>query len=79
MLFVIFTCCFQYLSLSLIFVNLITMWFGVYLLGIILLGMLCTSWTWLTIYFPVFMKFSATVSSNIVSGPFLSSPGTPIM
>ena len=34
----------------------------------------------LTISFPMFGKFSAFISSNIFSGPFLSSPsGTPIM
>ena len=43
---------FNILSLSLIFVNLITMCLGVFLLGFILPGTLCASWTWLTISFP---------------------------
>ena len=43
---------------------------GVFLLGFILPGTLCTSRTSLTISFPMLGKFSATVSSNIFSGPF---------
>ena len=67
---------FNILSLSLIFVSLITMCLGVFLPGI-----LCAPWTCLTISFPMLGKFSATISSSIFSGPFfLSSPsGTPIM
>ena len=43
-------CCFSLIvfnifSLSLIFVNLITIYLGVFLLGFILYGTLCTSWT----------------------------------
>ena len=72
---------FNILSLSLIFVSLITMCLCVFLLGFILPGTLCASWTWLTIYFPMLRKFSAVTSSNIFSGPFsLSSPSrTPIL
>ena len=53
----------------------------VFLLGFILSGTLCASWTWLTISFPTLVKFSAIISSNIFSGPFsLPSPfGTPVM
>ena len=52
---------FNILSLSLIFVSLITMCF---LLGFILLGTLCASWAWLTISFPMLGKFSAIISSS---------------
>ena len=61
------------LSLSLIFVGLITMCLGVFLLGFILPGTLCASWTWLTISFPMLGKFSAIISSNIFSFLSLSS------
>ena len=72
---------FSNFSLSLIFVNLITMCLGVSLLGFILPGTLCTSWTWMDISFPMLGKFLTIISSNIFLGPFyLSSPsGTPIM
>ena len=59
-----FVCChfplvsFTILSLSLIFVSLITMCLDVILLGFVLPGTLCTSWTWLTISFPRLGKFS---------------------
>ena len=56
--------------MSLIFVCLITMCLGVFLLGFILTGTLCASWTWLTIFFPMFRKFSVIISSNSFSGPF---------
>ena len=70
---------FSILSLSLIFVSLISLCLHVFLLGFILHGTLCTSWTWLTISFPMFGKFSALTSSDIFSDPFSSLPGTPIM
>ena len=54
MLFVIFP-----LSLLMFYLCLYTM----FLLGFILPGTLCVSWTWLT-------KFSAIISSNVFSGPF---------
>ena len=68
-------CCFSLvglniLSLSLIFVSLITMCLPVYLLKFILPMTLCASWTWLTISFPTFGKVLAIVSSNIFSGLF---------
>ena len=79
-------CCFSLvafniLSLTLIFVSLITVCLGVFPLGFILPETLCASWTWLTISFPMFRNFSAIISSNIFSCPFsLSSPsGTPII
>ena len=66
---------FNNFSLSLIFANLITMCLGVFLLGFILYGTLCASWTWVPVSFPMFVKFSTIISSNIFSGPFcLSSP-----
>ena len=72
---------FNKFSLSLIFVNLITMCLGVFLLGFILPQTLCVSWIWVAIFFPLLGKSSTIISSNIFSGPFsLSSPsGTPIM
>ena len=72
---------FNNFSLSLIFAYLITMQLSVFLLGFIMTGTLCASWTWVAISFPMLGKFSTIISSNIFSGPFfLSSPsGTPIM
>ena len=47
---------------------------GVFLLGFILPETLCDCWTWLPISFLMVGKFSATISSNIISGLlFLSS------
>ena len=64
-----------------IFDCLINMCFGMFLLGFILYGTLCASWTWLTISFPILGKFSTIISSNIFSIPlfFSSSSGTPII
>ena len=58
---------FNILSLPLIFVSLITVCLGAFLLGFILPGTLCTSWTWLTISFSMLRKLSAIISSNIFS------------
>ena len=68
------TCCFSLaafniLSLCLVFVSLISMC----LLGFILYGILCTSWTWLTISFSMLGKFSTIISSKIFSYPFFFS------
>ena len=70
---------FNNFSLSLIFASLITMCLGVFLLGFILYGTRCTSWTWVAISFPMLGKFSTKTSSNIFSDPFFfsSSSGTP--
>ena len=80
------TCCFSLaafdiLSLCLVFVHLISMCLGVFLLGFILCGTLCASWTWLTISFSMLGKFSTIISSNIFSYLFFfsSSSGTPII
>ena len=55
------TCCFSLvfliLSLSLVFVSLISTCLGVFLLGFILHGTLCASWTGLTLSFVVLRKF----------------------
>ena len=53
---------------------------GVFLIGFILYGTLCASWTWVTISFPMLGTFSTIISSNIFSDPFFfsSSSGTPI-
>ena len=72
---------FNNFSLPLIFANLFTVCLGMFLLGFILYGTLCTSWTWVIISFSMLGKFSTIISSNIFSGPFsLYSPsGTPLM
>ena len=80
------TCCFslaafKILSLCLVFVNLISMCLGMFLLGFILYRTLCTSWTCLTISFSMLGKFSTIISSKIVSYTcfFSSSSVTPII
>ena len=45
----------------------------------ILPGTLCSSWTWLTIYFPILGKFSAIISSKTFGGTFSLSSRTPII
>ena len=71
MLFVIFSSCFlNILSLSLIFVSLMTMCLGVFILGFILPGTLSASQTWLSISFPTLGKFSAIIFLNVCSGLF---------
>ena len=64
---------FNIFSLNLIFVSLINMCLGMFLLGLILYGTLCTSWTWMTISFPMLGKFLTIISSNIFSDPFFLS------
>ena len=61
---------FNILSLSLIFVILITVCLGVFLLGFILPGTFCTSWAWLTTSFPLVREVFSLISSNIFLGPF---------
>ena len=80
------TCCFtlaafNILSLCLVFVSLINMCLGMFLLGFLLYASLWASWTWLTIYFSMLGKFSTIISSKIFSYPFFfSSPSeTPII
>ena len=58
---------FNNFSLSLIFAYLITMCLGVFLLGFILYGTRCASWTWVAISFPRLGKFSTLISSGIFS------------
>ena len=72
---------FNILSLCLVFVSLISMCLGVFLLGFILYGTLYASWTWLTISFFMLGKISTIVSSTIFSFPFFfsSSSGTSII
>ena len=68
------------LSLCLVFVSLMSMRLGVFLLGFILYVILCASWTWLTISFSMLGKFSTIISSKIFSYClFFSSSGTPII
>ena len=57
---------FNNLSLSLIFVSLVTVCLGVFLLGFILPGTLC----FLDLDYFLSGKFSAIISSDILSGPF---------
>ena len=80
------TCCFclaafNILSLCLVFFSFISMCLGVFLLGFILYGTLCASWTWLTISFSMLGKFSTIISSKNFSCPFFffSYSGTPII
>ena len=72
---------FNILSLCLVFVSLISMCLGMFLLGFILCGTPCASWTWLTISFSILGKFSTIISSKIFSHPFFffSSSETPII
>ena len=60
---------FNILSLSLIFVSLITMCSACSSLGLSCMG-LCASWTWLTISLLMLGKSSAIISSSVFSGPF---------
>ena len=64
------TCCcylaaFHILSLCLVFVSLVSMCLGLFLLEFILYGTLCASWTWLTISFSMLGKCSTIISSTI--------------
>ena len=72
---------FNIFSLNLIFVSLINMCLGAFLLGFILYRTLCTSWTWVAISFPMVGKFLTIISLNIFSDPFFFSSfsGTPII
>ena len=70
---------FNICSLCLICVNLINMCLGVFCLEFILFETLWASWTWVTIYIPIYIigKFSTIISSSILSWSFfLSSFGT---
>ena len=71
-------CCFSLaafniLSLCLVFVSLISMCLGIFLLGFILCGTLYTSWSLLIISFSILGKISTLISSKIFSQPFLFS------
>ena len=71
---------FNICSLCLIFVSLINMCLGIFLLGFILYGTLWASWTWVAISFSMSGKFLTIISSNIFSYPYLfSSSGSPII
>ena len=76
-----FLAAFNILSLCLVFISLINMSLGVFLLGFILYGTLCASWTWLTVSFSMLGKFSSIMSSKIFSYPFFfsSTSGTSII
>ena len=69
-------------SQFLIFAILITMCLGEDFFGFILFGTHCTSWTWISVFFPRLVKFSAIniIPSNKFSSPFfLFSLWTPTM
>ena len=72
---------FKIFSVTLVFVRLVTMYLNVFLLELILHGILCASWVWMTVFFPMLRKFSAIISSHVFLGMLcLASPyGTPIM
>ena len=58
------TCCFPLVafnifSLYLIFVSLISICLGIFLLGFILFGTLCTLWTWVMFPFPCYGRFQS--------------------
>ena len=80
-----FTCCFSLaafnvLSLCLVFVSLISLCLGLFILGFILYGTLCASWIWLAIFFSMLGKFSTIIYSRIFSYTFtFSSSETPII
>ena len=81
-----FPCCFcladfNILSLCLVFVSLINMCLGMFLLEFILHATLCASWTWLAVSFCMSGKFSTIMSSKIFSYAFFFfySSGTPII
>ena len=64
------TCCFSlvsfsYISLCLVFVSLISIFFGVFLLGFILYGTLWVFWIWVAISFPMLGKFLIIISFSI--------------
>ena len=69
---------FNILYLCLIFASLISMCLGAFLLGFILYGTLCASWTWLTISFSMLGNFSTIISSKIFSYPFFFSSSSVI-
>ena len=59
-----------FFSLRLVFVNLISICLGVFLLGFILYGTLCASWTWLAIYFSMWGNFNYNLFKHFLI-PFL--------
>ena len=61
---------FNSLSLSLVFVILVTVCLGVFLIGLILYGFLFISQTWVTVSFPRLGRFSTTISPNILGELF---------
>ena len=58
------------LSLSLIFVILITVCLVLFLFDLILYGTLCASWTWITVSFPRLGRFFSYYLFRYFLGPF---------
>jgi len=58
---------FNILSLYLVFVSLVSMYLAVFLLGFILYEIVCASWNWLTVSFPMLEKFLTIISSKFFS------------
>ena len=77
------TCCFSLaafniLPLCLVFVSLISMCLGMFLLGFILCGTVCASWTWL-FPFPCWGNFQLQSLQKFSHTLFFCSSGTPII
>ena len=71
---------FNILLFIFIFINLINMCLGVFLLGFILYRTLWTSCTCVAIFLSILRMFLTLISSNIFSNPFsLSSSGIPVI
>jgi len=79
MLFVVFPLFLLIFYQSLIFVCLITMCLSVFLLGFILPGTLCASWTWLTNFLSHVREVLSYYLYKYFLRSFLSSSGTSIM
>ena len=62
---------FNTLSLSLIFVSLVTMCLGLFPPRFILPGTLCASWTWWTIFLPMLGKFSGIMFCSSSFDPYM--------
>ena len=62
---------FNIISSCLVFISLISMCLGMFLLGLVLYGTLWASWTWLTISYFILGKFSTIISTKKFFTSFL--------